>query len=46
MRELPDMMDFVNGAYAVAIVAIVVLVIWSWRDMVRAERKREETRRK
>ena len=46
MRELPDMMAFVNGAYAVALVAIVVVLVWSWRDMVRAEKKREETRKK
>ncbi len=46
MREGLDQWLFVHGAYFVAIVSIVLLVAWSWRDMRRAEKRREETRRK
>ncbi len=46
MREAVDMMDFVNACYGIGIVSTLVLVGWSWLDMRRAEKKREETRRK
>ncbi|GAA0281259.1 hypothetical protein GCM10009127_23160 [Alteraurantiacibacter aestuarii] len=46
MREAVDMMDFVNACYGVGIVSTLALVGWSWTAMVRAEKKREETRRK
>ena len=46
MRELPDMMDFVVAAYAVVAIATILLLGWSWREMRRAETRREEARRK
>lgn len=46
MRELPDMMAFVYAAYAVTIFATLALVGWSWIAMRRAEKKREDTRKK
>ncbi|MGV2495852.1 hypothetical protein [Pelagerythrobacter aerophilus] len=46
MREALDQWDFVIAAYAVGIVATLALVVWAWWDMKRAERRREEARRK
>jgi len=46
MRETLDQWDFVIAAYAVGIVATLALVAWAWWDMKRAERRREEARRK
>ncbi|WP_338445748.1 hypothetical protein V5F89_11365 [Pelagerythrobacter marensis] len=46
MREGLDQWDFVIAAYAVGIVATLALVVWAWRDMRRAERRRDEARRK
>ncbi|RXZ66439.1 heme exporter protein CcmD [Pelagerythrobacter rhizovicinus] len=46
MRESLDQWDFVIAAYAVGILATLALVAWAWWDMKRAERRREEARRK
>jgi len=46
MYEGVDQWDYVIGAYAVSAVALGWLLAWSWRGMVRAEKRREETRRK
>ena len=46
MREVVDMMDFVNACYALGIISTLALVGWSWTSMRKAEAKREETRRK
>jgi hypothetical protein len=46
MREAFDMMQFVNAAYLVGVGATLVLTGWSWSAMVRAEKKREDSRRK
>ncbi|MEW4448290.1 heme exporter protein CcmD [Qipengyuania sp. JC766] len=46
MREALDQSDFVLAAYAVGLVAILVLLAWSWLAMRRAERRRDEARRK
>lgn len=46
MREALDQWDFVVAAYAVGIVGTLGMVLWAWYDMRRAERRREETRRK
>lgn len=46
MRENLDQWLFVHGAYLVGIASIVLLVVWSWYDMRRAEKRKEETRRK
>ena len=44
MREALDQWDFVIAAYAVGLIAIGVLIGWSWAAMRRAERRREESR--
>lgn len=46
MREMPDMMAFVDAAYVVGIAATLLMVAWTWVAMRRAERRREETREK
>lgn len=46
MRENLDQWLFVHGAYLVGIISIILLVVLSWLDMRRAEKRREETRRK
>lgn len=46
MREGLDQGTFVIAAYAVTVIATLVLVGWSWLAMRAAERRREETRRK
>ncbi|WP_128892318.1 heme exporter protein CcmD [Erythrobacter sp. HKB08] len=46
MRENLDQMDFVVAAYAVGLVAILALVIWAWFDMRRAEKRRDDAKRK
>ena len=30
MRELPDMMAFVDAAYAIGVISTLLLVGWSW----------------
>ena len=44
MREAWDMMQFVNGAYALTIVVTLGVVVWSWTAMHRAEARREQVR--
>lgn len=44
MREMLDQWDFVTGAYAVAAVALALLVGWSWLAMRRAESRRDALR--
>jgi len=46
MREALDQWDYVLAAYAVGIVGTLVMVAWAWMDMKRAEKRREERRRK
>jgi heme exporter protein D len=46
MREALNQWDFVWLAYGVAVVALIALVFWSWRAMVRAEARRDATRRR
>ncbi|MCB2083116.1 MAG: heme exporter protein CcmD [Sphingomonadaceae bacterium] len=46
MRENLDQWNYVIAAYAIALVAIAAIVAWSWYDMRRAERRREEAKRK
>ncbi|WP_202385424.1 hypothetical protein [Altericroceibacterium endophyticum] len=46
MREALDQWDFVLAAYAVGVIGILALVSWSWIAMRRAEKRREEARRK
>ena len=46
MREALDHWPFVMGAYAVGGVAMVWLIAWSYTTMRRAEKRREDMRRK
>jgi hypothetical protein len=46
MRENLDQWDFVIGAYAVAGLALAVLVVWAWRAMQRAEARRDAAKRR
>ena len=46
MRESLDQWHFVIAAYAVGVLATLTLVAWAWWDMKRAERRRDEARRK
>ncbi|WP_279351591.1 hypothetical protein [Erythrobacter litoralis] len=46
MRETLDQWPFVIAAFAVAILATLALVAWSWIAMRRAEAKRERARRR
>ena len=46
MREALDQWDFVLAAYAVMIVATLVLVGWSWLAMRAAEKRRDKVRGK
>jgi hypothetical protein len=46
MREELNQWDFVMLAYGVGIVALVVLAVWAWRAMARAEARRDATRRR
>lgn len=44
MREALDQWDFVVLAYAVGVIGTLLLVVWAWTAMRRAERRRDETR--
>ncbi|WP_341712902.1 hypothetical protein [Erythrobacter sp.] len=46
MREALDQWNFVVAAYVIGVVGTLAMVGWSWIDMKRAERRREEARRK
>lgn len=46
MREGLQQWDYVWLAYGVAGVALIALVIWAWRAMVRAEARRDATKRR
>ena len=46
MREELNQWDFVIGAYAVAGLALAVLIVWAWRTMQRAEARRDATKRR
>jgi len=46
MREALDHWPFVYGAYAVGLIALALLIIWSYRAMRRAEKRREELKRR
>jgi hypothetical protein len=46
MREDLNQWDFVLLAYGVGGVALALLIIWAWRAMVRAEARRDATRRR
>ena len=46
MREALDQWNFVLAAYAVGLLAMAAVVVWSWLDMRRAESRRDEARGK
>ena len=46
MREALDHWPFVIGAYAVSGVALGLLIAWSYTTMRRAEKRREDMKRK
>lgn len=46
MREALDQWDFVIAAYAVGLMGTIVMLVWSWLAMRRAERRRDEVRRR
>ena len=46
MRETLDQWNFVIAAYAVVILTTLILVIWSWLAMKRAEARRDEVKRR
>ena len=46
MREALNQWDFVIAAYAVGLVAMTAMLVWSWLAMSRAERRRDEVKRK
>lgn len=44
MREGLDQWEFVAAAYAVGVIGLLLLVIWVWLAMRRAEKRRDTTR--
>jgi hypothetical protein len=45
MRENLDQWAFVLAAYAIGVAATLVLVGWSWLEMKRAEKRKDDARR-
>lgn len=46
MREALDQWDFVLAAYAVGVAGTAVMIAWSWLAMRRAEKRRDESRKR
>jgi hypothetical protein len=46
MREALDQWDFVVAAYAVGLGGTIAMIVWSWLAMRRAEKRRDEVRRR
>jgi hypothetical protein len=46
MREVLNQWDFVVLAYAVAGIALALLIVWAWRAMRRAEARRDAIKRR
>lgn len=46
MREALDQWPYVVGVYVVAFVGITALLAWSYTTMRRAEKRREEMKRR
>ena len=46
MREALDPWIFVNAAYAIGVIGTLGMVAWSWFEMRRAEKRRDEVRKK
>lgn len=45
MRESLDHWPFVIGAYAAGLIALALLIVWSYGAMRRAEKRRDKTKR-
>lgn len=45
MRESLPQWDYVIAAYGVMIVAMALLIFWSWYSMRQAEKRRDELKR-
>jgi len=46
MRENLDQWDFVIACYVTGVLAVLLLVGWSWISMRAAEKRRDEAKRK
>lgn len=46
MRETLDAWNFVVAAYAVGLGSTVAMIAWSWLAMRRAEKRRDESRKR
>nr|WP_298930031.1 heme exporter protein CcmD [uncultured Erythrobacter sp.] len=46
MREALDHWDFVIAAYAIGLGALALLIAWSWMAMRKAEKRRDEVKRR
>jgi hypothetical protein len=46
MREAIDPWTFVIAAYAVGVGTTAIMIAWSWLSMRRAEKRRDESRRR
>jgi SNF family Na+-dependent transporter len=46
MREALDHWDFVIAAYAIALGGLALVLAWSWQTMRRAEKRRDEVKRR
>jgi len=46
MREALDHWDFVVAAYTIGLGGLAVLIFWSLHSMRRAERRRDEVKRR
>lgn len=46
MREALEHWDFVIGAYAIGLGALAILVAWSWQAMRKAEKRRDEVKKR
>ncbi|MBB4858556.1 hypothetical protein HNO88_001879 [Novosphingobium chloroacetimidivorans] len=46
MREALDQWDFVLAAYAVGVLGTLGMIAWSWLSMRRAEKRRDESRKR
>jgi nitrate reductase gamma subunit len=46
MRETLDQWDFVLAAYVVGIIGTAIMIAWSWLQMRRAEKRRDESRKR